>query len=329
MLFLIILCILLFLAVIVLTVKVLLLKRGYDELVSDLKDQSKGDTAVPVVLSTRDRHAREAAVILNRELQVLRKEKIKYEEGNRSVSDSVTALSHDLRTPLAAINAYLELLEDETDEEKRKMYLERIRNRAGVLTGLTEDLFKYQKAVDISIVEKGLEDKSASARKDDSKEKGTDLARCLEECLLSFYAAFKKAGIEPEVEYPEGNEAVISGIDRKNAERIFENIIGNAVKYSANNLNVSLFADGRIIFRNKAPDISPVAAGRLLDKYYTVNDATQSTGLGLHIAKVIIEEHGGEIKVSKQDEDLVIELLFPLKDQGSASLKPIPQTASI
>ena len=93
-------------------------------------------------------------------------------------------------------------------------------------------------------------------------------------------------------------------------DRIFENIIGNAVKYSADNLNVSLFDDGRVIFRNKAPDISPVAAGRLLDKYYTVNDATQSTGLGLHIAKVIIEDHGGRINVSKQDEDLVIELFF-------------------
>ena len=54
---------------------------------------------------------------------------------------------------------------------------------------------------------------------------------------------------------------------RKNADRIFENIIGNAVKYSADNLNVSLFDDGRVIFRNKAPDISPVAAGRLLDRF--------------------------------------------------------------
>lgn len=312
MVYLIILSVLLFLAVIVLTVKVLLLKRGYDELVSDIEDQSRGETSVPIVLSTSDRHARKAAVTLNRELEVLRKEKIKYEEGNRSVSDSVTALSHDLRTPLAAINAYLELLENEEDEEKRKMYLDRIRNRAGVLTGLTEDLFKYQKAVDISIVEKGLEDRSPAAEQDESKEKCSDLARCLEECLLSFYAAFSKAGIEPEVEYPAGNAAVIAAVDRKNTERIFENIIGNAVKYSADNLKVSLFDDGRILFRNKAPDISPVAAGRLLDKYYTVNDATQSTGLGLHIARVIIEEHGGSISVSKDEDDLLIELVFPL-----------------
>ena len=310
MIWLIILCILLALAVIFLMIKVTLLRRGYDELVSDIEDQSRGETSVPVALSTGDSHARRAANVLNREFKVLRKEKIRYEEGNRSVSDSVTSLSHDLRTPLAAINAYLELLEDEEDEEKRKMYLDRIRNRAGVLTGLTEDLFKYQKTVDISMTEKDIEEIQDSAQQNNIQENSTDLARCLEECLLSFYASFVKAGIEPQVEYPEDGRAVIADIDRKNADRIFENIIGNAVKYSADNLNVSLFDDGRVIFRNKAPDISPVAAGRLLDKYYTVNDATQSTGLGLHIAKVIIEDHGGRINVSKQDEDLVIELFF-------------------
>lgn len=310
MIWLIILCILLALAVIFLMIKVTLLRRGYDELVSDIEDQSRGETSVPVALSTGDSHARRAANVLNREFKVLRKEKIRYEEGNRSVSDSVTSLSHDLRTPLAAINAYLELLEDEEDEEKRKMYLDRIRNRAGVLTGLTEDLFKYQKTVDISMTEKDIEEIQESTQQNNIQENSTDLARCLEECLLSFYASFVKAGIEPQVEYPEDGRAVIADIDRKNAERIFENIIGNAVKYSADNLNVSLFDDGRVIFRNKAPDISPVAAGRLLDKYYTVNDATQSTGLGLHIAKVIIEDHGGRINVSKQDEDLVIELFF-------------------
>ena len=310
MIWLIILCILLALAVIFLMIQVTLLRRGYDELVSDIEDQSRGETSVPVALSTGDSHARRAANVLNREFKVLRKEKIRYEEGNRSVSDSVTSLSHDLRTPLAAINAYLELLEDEEDEEKRKMYLDRIRNRAGVLTGLTEDLFKYQKTVDISMTEKDIEEIQESTQQNNIQENSTDLARCLEECLLSFYASFVKAGIEPQVEYPEDGRAVIADIDRKNAERIFENIIGNAVKYSADNLNVSLFDDGRVIFRNKAPDISPVAAGRLLDKYYTVNDATQSTGLGLHIAKVIIEDHGGRINVSKQDEDLVIELFF-------------------
>lgn len=312
MIWLIILCILLALAVIFLMIKVTLLRRGYDELVSDIEDQSRGETSVPVALSTGDSHARRAANVLNRELKVLRKEKIRYEEGNRSVSDSVTSLSHDLRTPLAAINAYLELLEDEEDEEKRKMYLDRIRNRAGVLTGLTEDLFKYQKTVDISMTEKDIEEIQESAQQNNIQENSTDLARCLEECLLSFYASFVKAGIEPQVEYPEDGRAVIADIDRKNADRIFENIIGNAVKYSADNLNVSLFDDGRVIFRNKAPDISPVAAGRLLDKYYTVNDATQSTGLGLHIARVIIEEHGGSINVSKDEDDLLIELVFPI-----------------
>ncbi|WP_303753189.1 HAMP domain-containing sensor histidine kinase, partial [Enterococcus sp. S86.2] len=115
--------------------------------------------------------------------------------------------------------------------------------------------------------------------------------RVLEECMLSFYAAFKKKGIEPDIEIPD--EPVFVLCDKKSANRIFENIIGNAIKYADNDLEVKLDTKGQVIFSNPAPDLTPVSAAKLFDRYFTVKEGNASTGLGFSIAKELITRNGG------------------------------------
>ena len=93
--------------------------------------------------------------------------------------------------------------------------------------------------------------------------------------------------------------------------RIFGNIISNALKYSDGDLSVVMKPDGTIIFANKAAGLTPVLAGRLFDRFYTVETGSQSTGLGLAIAKQLCERMGGSIRADYQEGKLIITLFFP------------------
>ena len=109
---LIVVCIVLAIALIIAVIKIALLKRGYDELTDNIEDQVRGKTQIPVTLTTADSHARRTAETLNHELTKLQDLRNEYLDGNRKVAQAVTEISHDIRTPLTAINSYLDLMKD-------------------------------------------------------------------------------------------------------------------------------------------------------------------------------------------------------------------------
>ena len=90
----------------------------------------------------------------------------------------------------------------------------------------------------------------------------------------------------------------------------FQTDSSNALKYSDGDLSVAMSADGCITFTNTAPNLNAVAVGRLFDRFYTVEASRNSTGLGLSIAKVLIERMGGNISAQFQDDKLNITIQF-------------------
>ena len=293
------LCIALALALAAAVIKIVLLRRGFDELTENIEDQVKGNTQIPVTLTTTDPHAVRAADTLNRELSELKKLRDEYTDGNRKVTVAVTEISHDIRTPLTAINSYLDLMKDEKDEALKEQYLERIKSRTLSLSDLADELFKYSTSTDPS---------RSKVSNEEAASDPVDICRVLEECMLSFYAAFKDKGIEPEIELPE--KPVYVKCDRKSANRIFENIISNALKYADDSLEVKLGEDGIATFSNPAPDLTPVSAAKLFDRYYTVNEGNSSTGLGFSIAKELIVMNGGTIESDLKEGILSIIVHF-------------------
>ena len=103
-------------------------------------------------------------------------------------------------------------------------------------------------------------------------------------------------GIDPEIVLPES--PVLRELDAGAVSRVFSNIIGNAVKYSDGDLSVILSADGRAVFSNTARGFNAVDAGRLFDRFYTVESGRGSTGLGLSIARVLTERMGGSVEAA-------------------------------
>ena len=257
--------------------KVALLRHGIKGLRRDLAERRGQDTNTLLSLPCRDRELRRLASALNQELRALRQERLRYQQGDKELKEAVVNISHDLRTPLTAISGYLQLLQGQDLPPDTRRYLEQIGGRTHAMKRLTEELFRYS----VVVSEENL------AREP------VDLRRAVEEALLSFYGALEGRGIEPQVRLPE--EKVERLLDPAAVNRVLGNILTNALKYSAGDLEVTLEESGRLTFSNSAPGLDPVAAGRLFDRFYTVEAARNSTGLGLSIAKELTQRMSGEM----------------------------------
>ncbi len=279
--------------------KVYFLRCAAREIAEAFRDRLAEDTNTLIDLSTRDPHMRRLASEINAQLRLLRRERHRFQQGDRELKEAVTNISHDLRTPLTAICGYLDLLEREEKSGAVAHYLGQIQNRTELLKSLTEELFRY------SVV--------TSAQ--DLHPERLDLVRSLEESLLSHYALMGEKHIQPRLSLPE--EPVWRTLDSGALNRVFSNIIGNALKYSDGDFAVTMEATGTIRFSNTARNMDPVAAGRLFDRFFTVEASRNSTGLGLSIAKLLTEQMGGSIGVEYREDILSIQIVFP--EQGSGS----------
>ena len=287
------LCLILLLAVLALLVKVRLLQKSMDEIARELGERLSTDTNNPIFLSARDAHARKLAAELNVHLRELRRQRLRYENGDRELKEAVTSVSHDLRTPLTAICGYLELLEREDNSPETRRYLALIAGRAEAMKQLTEELFRY------SVILSAAEDLTPEP---------VDMVSVLEESVAGFYGPLKERGVDPVISLPEG--PVIRRLNRAALSRVFGNILSNALKYSAGDLNIVLLATGEVSFSNAAPDLDDVLVGRLFDRFFTVGTVRGSAGLGLSIAKTLVERMGGTIAAEYQSEVLTIRINF-------------------
>ncbi|MCH5338162.1 MAG: HAMP domain-containing histidine kinase [Acetatifactor sp.] len=273
--------------------KLIFVKTSLREIGQELTLILIQDTNRSIGISSRDKELRKLVTTLNEQLSVLQRERHRYQDGDRELKEAVTNISHDLRTPLTAISGYLELLNREQHSPQTKRCLEIIRNRVDSMKQLTEELFRYSLAL--------------TAEKEQPEP--LSLNTLLEECLLSFYETFRQKEIVPTLSF--SDTPVIRNLDKSAISRIFNNIISNAAKYCVDDFCVTLNNDGSIVFSNNAPNLSPVAAARLFDRFYTVENLDDSTGLGLSIAKQLTERMGGLITSEYKEGQLVITVIFP------------------
>lgn len=281
--------VLLFIISVILLIKVLMMKKAAKELAKSFKDKVQSDTNTLIDVSSSDSDMNDLAFELNTQLRILRKKRQTYSHGDAELKKAVTNISHDLRTPLTAISGYLDLLENEEKSENAEKYLEIIRNRTESMKNLTEELFRF------SIV---------TSPENELKNEECDISALLQECIAENYTLLSEKGIEPKITLPDNK--VMRLTDRNAMSRIFTNIISNAAKYSDGDLEITLSEDGEIRFTNTAKNLTNIQVQKMFDRFYTVNEARKSTGLGLSIAKTLISKMGGKIEATLEDTKLKI-----------------------
>lgn len=275
----------------VLLIKVYLMKKAAREIGEKLSEKLNTDTNTLIDISSADKDLRALAADLNRELAMLRREHLRYTQGDLELKTAVTNISHDLRTPLTAIRGYLDLLENEDLPENAKRHLEIIRERTAAMTALTEELFKYSLILSES---------------DENAAEEVCINSVLEDSIMGFYAALSEKGIEPVVEITE--KRIVRRLNRADLSRIFSNLMGNVLKYSDGDLRISLDESGLICFENTASSLNGIDVERLFDRFYTVRTSHNTTGLGLSIARNLAQKMGGTITADCEKNVLSIKI---------------------
>ena len=128
----------------------------------------------------------------------------------------------------------------------------------------------------------------------------------LEEALANFYTIFKEKAVIPQVEITE--QKIYKNVDKNTIVRVFENILSNVSKYSNGDFKVRLEDSGKVTFSNKASFLDRASVEKIFNRYYTVENAKKSTGVGLSIAKQLVELNGGRIVAKYEAENLIIEI---------------------
>ncbi|WP_297955497.1 sensor histidine kinase KdpD [uncultured Ruminococcus sp.] len=272
----------------VLIIKVYVLRRSAREIAEAFSDCLKTDTNNLITVSSSDKQVRRLVKQVNDELKLLREEHHRFVQGDMELKNAVTNISHDLRTPLTAICGYLDMLRSEEKSPAAERYIEIISSRAEAMKQLTEELFSY----------------SVIMSAEGGSQEQVNVGDSLEECIAGYYSVLIEKGITPKISITE--EKVERILDRSALSRVFSNLINNAVKYSGGDLAVSLSADGTIVFSNSAPQLTSVQVDKLFDRFYTVEAARNSTGLGLSIARTLVEQMDGSITASLNDGVLSI-----------------------
>lgn len=282
-----------FLAAVVaaLLIKLYLLRRSAKEVAEAFSDCLKNDTNNVITISSGDKYMCAMVSDINKELKLLRSEHHRYVMGDRELKNAVTNISHDLRTPLTAICGYLDMLKAEEKSKQAERYLEIIEGRAETMKHLTEELFRY------SVI---------MSPDSEMKLEQVVLNDALEKSIAEYYALLKEKNIEPDICITEDKITRIA--DRSALARVFSNLINNALKYSDGDLSVSLSSSGEIVFSNTSSRLTSVEVDKLFDRFYTVEAARNSTGLGLSIARMLIEQMGGSITASFENDILSIKI---------------------
>lgn len=229
------------------------------------------------------------------------RQKKEYEETRQNFKSMVTTISHDFRTPLTSISGYVQILLDDDDVsyENRQKYLKIIESRAISLSSLIEDFYTVS-SIDSLDYPYNLTTIS--------------LSEILRAQIAAYYVELEKRYSTIEVDIVESPCYMIS--DRTSLQRIFSNLIKNALSYGIDKIRISLKEDEnsyKIEFSNSLyENADKNIADKIFERNYSVNwaSSSKSTGLGLSIAKSMTEKMGGSIGAEVIDDMLVFTIEF-------------------
>lgn len=246
---------------------------------------------------------------LNEIKQILKKQEQEVIEGEKKKNDLIVFLAHDLKTPLTSIVAYLTMLDSYQDmpEEERQRYTHIALEKSIRLGELISEFFEITKFNLQDIVLEPVE---------------LNLSMMLEQLADELYGVLREKNLTCEVEAAE--DMVVYG-DVDKLARVFDNILRNAVSYCYPNTKIRIQAEmteegNRIVFSNRGKQIPKEQLGTIFEKFYRLDEARHSTtggaGLGLAIAKEIVELHGGTIWAESDDKETRFIVTLPNKEEG-------------
>lgn len=265
-----------------------------------LERRSSGDTGggnARITVNGAAPGIEDLAAAINDELERNMDARVAAMRGQQDFQRDLSALSHDIRTPLTGAKGYLQLAMDEADPAVRRRRLDTAIERIDRTSELLDALFSYTKASDPDLaLEIGV----------------VDLREVVEQCLLGHYPEFEEHAWEPHVT---GAEApVLVDADRQALARITENLVVNALRHGAGaptiHMGLACGRDAVLSIANPLNDPGALDAEHLFDRFYRADAARQAGGSGLGLATAAKLARAMDMKLTAniQGNELIIEL---------------------
>lgn len=251
------------------------------------------DTNMRLTTATFDNDICRLCDIINDVLDKQKEMTIFTEKSNKEFRQAITNISHDLRTPLTSAIGYIQMIRsDEIPDAKKEEYLNIIEHRLKSLSSIMNELFEYTQITEGKI---------------EMHMKNINICNILRDNVSSYYDDFTIKNFTMCIDIPE--TPIYACCDADLLGRVFQNLIQNVLKHGLEEFHLSVNADNKtIIFQNKMKNINTFALENLFDRFYTSDFSRNdgNTGLGLAIAKELVQNMGGEIQADVKDGFLSI-----------------------
>lgn len=285
-------------AVAVLAVRTAVMRREIRSMSRQLEDLSSGRTEKKISLTLVDARLNELAAQINENMELQKQLRIDARKSEQRLKDSIAGVSHDLRTPLTAIIGYIQMLERSglSGEQQEKAMV--ILKKANAMRELVESFFE------LSVMESGQPELA---------EEPVNFTNIVSEAVVDFIPRFEAAELKPDVDL--GDKSLYMAGDTTALRRIVQNLLSNALKYTAGRVEVTLEESaGKIILTvaNEVRPDTPPDMERLFERFYTADDSRNSgsAGLGLYIVKLLAEKMQGAVSASLENKTLSIYIVF-------------------
>lgn len=269
--------------------------RNISRQLKEIKDQ---DTNVLVHSNGSGRLYAELINEINLLLREMQRSRVTYQQKNHALEQMMTNISHDLRTPLTSALGYIHLLQGSAlTEEEKERELAIVERRLIRLEELIDSFFEFSQTI-------------SSEKAPEMSE--VNIIAVLEESIAHYYDDYLSRNREILFECRQHRQIIPS--NKKMLLRIFDNLIGNALKHGVGDLTVSVdtAADIQIMFANRLDDPG-LETDRLFDEFYTtdISRTKGNTGLGLAIVKQFTELLGGSVSVQNTDGLFLLTVCIP------------------
>ncbi|MDO4281595.1 MAG: HAMP domain-containing sensor histidine kinase [Peptococcaceae bacterium] len=271
------------------------LKQQIRHITKQIQDLTVDVSEKMVDISLIDKDLEALAGVLNRYNDKQRRAVAAVMHHEKMLQEAVANISHDLRTPLTVILGHLQLLRQEPLTTSQQQRVDVLHNKATQMAGLVQEFY------DLSIIE--TKDMVPLRER-------LNLTNVLINLVSEQAPAFEAKGLQPRVVLPDHSVYLYS--DERMIERILQNLVTNAIRYSTGEVKISLSQKdaGSVVFtiENAIEPSLAIDASRLFDRFYTADQSRQhgGTGVGLAVVKALTEKLGGRVTAQCDQEKLTI-----------------------
>ncbi len=292
--------IVLLIALVAVTIRYILYRRQITDICRQLQFLENDITNHKIRTSISDKEIRMLAEQINRIYDTGNQTKIALLEQDKRLKETLTNVSHDIRTPLTSLKGYFQLLMSEEDAEQKLKYAQVMSERMNNLSDLLDELFTYTK----------LQNQDYKIECSNQ-----NLTKLVLETMFSFYDMFQEKGYEPIFEVEEMPYTVFCNAVA--VKRVISNIIKNALLHGTGYIKIGYGKKQERIFfvcENPVEDPDSMEVEQIFHRFYKADKARseKSTGLGLAIAKEMVEKMHGEISGELEGNVFRIKISFPL-----------------